>query len=143
MYSIRQEGPGAVREVKQSLKEEKGLTLIEVVIALAIVGLTIMVLLQILPVAIVGTSRARAGVNVANLAGSQMESIKQQTFWAAYSPVSPIPDGFTIAITTSVPVTYGYPSPSFAQTTDTVQLVTVTVTGPYGSRSLGGYKARR
>ena len=129
--------------MKQSLKEEKGLTLIEVVIALAIVGLTIMVLLQILPVAIVGTSRARAGVSMANLASSQMESIKQQPFQSAYSPVSPIPDGFTIAITTSVPVTYGYPSPSFAQTTDTVQLVSVTVTGPYGSGSLGGYKTRR
>ncbi len=129
--------------VKQSLKKEKGLTLLEVVIALGIVGLTVMVLLQILPVATVGTSRARAGVTMSNLASSQMENVKQQPFQSTYSLVSPVPDGFTIAITSSVPVTYVYPSPSFTQTTDTVQLVTVTVTGPYGSGSLGGYKTRR
>ena len=129
--------------MKQSLKKEKGLTLLEVVIALGIVGLTVMVLLQILPVATVGTSRARAGVTMSNLASSQMENVKQQPFQSTYSLVSPVPDGFTIAITSSVPVTYVYPSPSFTQTTDTVQLVTVTVTGPYGSGSLGGYKTRR
>lgn len=129
--------------MKRSLQANQGLSLLEVTIALGIVGLTILVLLQILPVAMVGTSRARAGVSMINLASSQLENLKRQPFQVAYSPLSPIPDGFTVEITATVPVTHGYPAPSLAQTTDTVQLVTVTVTGPYGSRSLEGYKTRR
>lgn len=129
--------------MKETLKADPGLSLLEVLIALGVVSLAIVVLLQVLPVAIGGTSRARAGVNLVNLANSQLENIKRQTFQASYSPISPIPDGFTVAVTTSVPMTYRYPSPSFAQTADTVQWVTVTITGPYGSRSLEGYRARR
>ncbi len=132
-------GPGA----KTRLKSEKGFTLLETVIALGIVGLIIVILLQALPVAIIGTSRTRAGMNLINLASSQMEHVKVQPFQASYTPMSSVPPGFSVAITATVPVTYTYTSPSLAQTADTVQLITVTVTGPYGSGSVEGYKTRR
>lgn len=128
---------------KSLLKDQRALGLLEALVALGIVGLIIMVLLQALPVAIVGTSRARAGMNMTNLAGSQLESIKGQPFQASYSAVSPLPPGFSVDITATVPFTYSYASPSFAQTPDTIQLVSVTVTGPYGSSSVEGYKTRR
>ena len=129
--------------LKKRLKSEKGFTLLETLIALGIVGLIIVILLQALPVAILGTSRARAGMNLINLASSQMESIKVQPFQSSYTPISIVPPGFSVAITATVPVTYSYPSPSLAQTADTVQLITVTITGPYGSGSVEGYKTRR
>lgn len=129
--------------VKAILKSEKGISLVETVIALGIIGMVILILLQALPVAILGTSRARAGVSMVNLATSQMESIKSQSFASSYSPVSPLPDGFSVEITATVPITYRYPAPLLAQTPDTVQFITVTVTGPYGSRSVEGYKTQR
>ncbi len=78
------------------------------------------------------------------LGQSQFEDVLRQTFQtspASYSLIS-MPAGYAVLVATVPAVTYTYPAPSSINTVETVQIVTVTVTGVRGDLTFTGYKAR-
>jgi len=78
------------------------------------------------------------------LAQSQFENVQQQAFQtspAGYTAIS-MPAGYSVLVATAPAVAYTYPAPSSTSTVETVQQVTVTVTGVRGNLTFAGYKAR-
>lgn len=129
--------------LKRKLHCEKGASLIEVLIALALLGIVIVPLLQGLSAAINSSDHARDRATMFSLAQSQIESIQKQTFSASgsYSIISPVPSGYTVEIVNvSVPVSYYYPATTPTPVPTVIQSITVRVSGDYGAVELVGYK---
>lgn len=76
------------------MKNERGLTLVEVIVALAILGLISVAFLSGLSGASRGVSIADEQETAKNLAESQMEYVKDQAYAASYAPAS-IPSEYT------------------------------------------------
>jgi len=123
----------------------KGNTLIETVLVLGLAAL-------VLPAVFTGISSLTINADHAydrsvlfELAQSQMEEVQRQAYQedgSAYTVIS-APSGYSIVVSTSPALNYYYPAPSLAATSQTVQLVSVTVTGIRGNLILDGYKVRR
>ena len=124
---------------------QSGMSLVEVVVALALIALVVPAILLGLSTASRGTDQAYERSLLLELAQSQMEDIQQQPYQenaADYTLIS-TPQGYQIEVSATPAVTYTYPAPKSTNTEETVQLVTVTVTGVRGSLELQGYKVRR
>lgn len=111
--------PSLVR-VWRVLEGEKGVGLVEVLVAVAILGLTLVVLLAAISTGSVGVATTEERVTAENLARSQLEYTKSQTYVAvpvSYATVTP-PAGYGVSVEAA----------SVPDTDNSIQLITVTVT---------------
>ena len=117
---------------------EKGQTLIEVVVALALIAIIIPTMFTALSVAITSADRVRDRSVVLEIAQSQMESIQGQEFrpGGGYDIISH-PAGFDIHINV-IDGVERCPGGDVI-----LQRVIITVTGHHDSLRLEGYKVRR
>ncbi len=125
--------------------KKKGNILLETVVVLGVVAM-------VMPAALGGLSTLSTNADNAydrsvlfELAQSQMEEVQRQGYQvsaAGYTLIT-APSGYSISVSASPAIGYTYPSPSLAATQETVQLVTVTVTGVRGDLDISGYKVRR
>lgn len=125
--------------------KKKGNILLETVVVLGVVAM-------VMPAALGGLSTLSTNADNAydrsvlfELAQSQMEEVQRQGYQesaAGYTLIT-APSGYSVSVSASPAVGYTYPSPSLAATQETVQLVTVTVTGVRGDLNISGYKVRR
>jgi Tfp pilus assembly protein PilE len=124
---------------------EEGFSLIEAVVTLALMTILIILLAQTLDISILHTDRVQDRAKMLELAQRQLEDILRRDYDdvpAAYPTITP-PEGYSIAVSVSVPVTYTYAPPSEEPAPETVQKITVTVTGFTGSLDLEGFKLRQ
>lgn len=123
---------------------QRGFTLVETIVAVALVGVAVVGVLSIIGVSARSSSRGRESATLLQLARAQVETIQQAPFQsnpASYTIISPIPEGFSVSVTSTDPgTTYTYASPAPTVISGSVQLITVTATGDYGSMSLRFYK---
>lgn len=111
------------------LREQKGLSLIEVLIGLSILGVVIIALLAGLITAVLGVGQVDQRTMALNLARSQMEYIKSEPYDADGSYTTIAGDGISFTVS---PVN------------DVLQQITVTVTyGDGKSVQLDGYRTNR
>ncbi|MBI2865743.1 MAG: hypothetical protein HYX99_00060 [Chloroflexi bacterium] len=124
---------------------QKGATVLETVLTLGLIAMVLPALLTGLASLITSTDHAYDRSLALELAQSQMEEVQRQPYQESASSYTLItaPEGYSISISATPPVTYTYPAPLSAATQETVQLVTVTVTGVRGDLSLRAYKVRR
>ncbi len=152
MFRIEAEGTdcGVRSAMKKALRlpllrREGGATLLETVIALALLAVVLPALLTGLASAITNTDHAYDRSVLFELAQSQIEEIQRQPYQenaSNYTLIS-VPSGYSISVSASPTATYTYPPPLSTTTQETVQLVTVTVTGVRGNLSVESYKVRR
>ncbi len=134
----------AWRKARTVAQAQRGFSLLEAAIALAVTSIIVVLLAQTLDISIVESDRVRDRSTIVSLAQSQMEDVMRQPYNdvpAAYPTITP-PQGYTITITAAPVVTYTYPAPVSTDTQETIQKITVTVSGVYGSLDLEGYKVR-
>jgi len=101
---------------------ERGMGLVEVLVAVAILGVTLVVLLAAISTGSVGVATTEEGVTAENLARSQLEYTKSQTYSAApasYATVTP-PAGYSVSVQAA--------SISTPATDSSIQMITVTIT---------------
>jgi len=106
---------------RQVVSSERGVGLVETLIAVAILGLTLTVLLAAVSTGSLAVSRADERAVAENLARSQLEYTKSQTYIplpAVYATVTP-PAGYTVAVAAAA-----IPTPS---TDAAIEKITVTV----------------
>ncbi len=128
-----------------TLISQKGQSLLEVVVALALLGLITPLVLGGLSQVTKLTDHVYDRSVLFELAQSQLEAIESQPYSenaSGYTLIS-APEGYTITVTTSPVVTYTYAAPKLTPTAQTVQLVTVTVSGVWGDMELSRNKVRR
>ncbi|MBT9165606.1 MAG: hypothetical protein DDT25_00260 [Chloroflexi bacterium] len=121
--------------------KQKGQTLIEVVVALALIALIIPATFTALSAAITSADRVRDRSVMLELIQAQMESIQGQEFRPGgdYDVIS-LPVGFAIEVEV-VPVPLFYPDGTPAEVI--IQRITITLTGRHRSLEMEGYKVRR
>lgn len=131
---------------------EHGFSLIEQIVAVALIGTVAVPMLLVISGLVRGASRSDAQITILNLAKSQVESVKQQPyqpFGGSYSVVPEVPEGYVVSVAASPVRTYFYPEPDPTSTLpDEVQLVTVEVScsdcaPTVASFTLSVYKIRR
>ncbi len=124
--------------------DQKGLTLLEVVVALALIGLVVPLVLTGLSVITRDSDRVYDRSVLFEIAQSQLESVESQPYSENASGYTLItaPAGYTIQLATSPAVTYVYAAPLQTTTEETVQLVTVTVNGVRGNMVVSRYRVR-
>ena len=130
---------GAISPVNQ-----KGQTLIEVIVALALIGLLVPLVLGGLSFITTNADYVYDRSVLFEVAQSQLEAIESQTYSenaTDYTLLTP-PDGYSIEVSTSPAVTYTYAAPLSTTTNETMQLVTVTVSGVRGNMEVNRYKVR-
>ena len=127
--------------IRRLLKSEKGNTLLESAISVAMVG----ILTPAIMAGTIGTVRATTRIDdkavLERLAQSQIESILEQPFQtsaSSYTLIGDIPEDYIITVSITVPVDYVYsdltiPAPI-------IQEVTVTVTSPNRAVQFTRYK---
>ncbi len=123
----------------------RGYTLVEQIIALALVAIAVTALLQALSGGISNMRKFSDRARLVNLARSQMESVLNESYndaAASYSRID-LPTGYTMDIVAAVPRSYTYPSPDVTPTANVVQQITITVYSPETSFELVGYRANR
>lgn len=132
--------------------DQKGFSLIEQIVAVALVAVVVPALVVLLTGLVRQASTSGAAVDMLTLARSQVESIKAETYLnrpKLYRTVSPIPERFTIDIAVEPVQTYTYPVPKAdIILADEIQLITVEVrcpacSPPISSLILKDYKVRR
>lgn len=88
---------------------EEGVGLVETLIAVGILGLTLTVLLAAVSTGSLAVSRTEERVVAENLARSQLEYTKSQSYLtppASYATVTPSPGGYSVAVdAVSIPAT--------------------------------------
>jgi len=121
---------------------QKGQTLIEVVVTLALIAIIIPAMFSALSAAITSADRVRDRSIMLELIQSQMESIQGQEFRPAgdYALIS-LPTGFIIEVEVAPAVRYLYPDGSPAGAI--IQRIRITLTGHHGSLTLEGFKVKR
>ena len=123
-----------------------GSSLIEVIIAVALVGLAVPSLLAVMATSSRVAVRAEESVTLHQLARAQIEAIQQSPFKANaadYPSITGIPEGFTVTFTApDSGMTYTYPAPLGTTITGAVQKITVTAQGDFSQMSLVFYKVR-
>ncbi len=127
------------------LVDQKGLTLLEVVVALALIGLIVPLVLGGLSFVTISTDRVYDRSVLFEIAESQLESIESQPYSesaSGYTLISP-PAGYSIQVAASPAVIYTYAAPKSTATAETVQLVTVTVNGVRGNMEVSRYRVRQ
>lgn len=126
------------------LPNQKGLTLIEVIVALALLGLIMPLALGGLSMVTNSTDRIYDRSVLFELTQSQLESIESQSYSenASFYSLITAPDGYSIGVTASAAVTYTYAAPKSTITNETLQLVTVTVSGVRGNMTISRYRVR-
>lgn len=120
----RQTGPGArlpalAHLTRAAVGSERGAGLVEVLVAVAIVGVTLVVFLAAVSTGSIGVATTEERVTAENLARSQLEYTKSETYLAApasYPTVTP-PAGYTVSADAS----------SIPEGDGSVQKITVTV----------------
>ncbi len=129
---------GARRWFSQS----RGLTLLEVVVMLALTAALVPAVFGTVAATSRATDNAYDRSILFELAQSQFEDVQRQAFQtspASYSLIS-MPAGYSVSVATVTAVTYTYAAPKSTNTVETVQQVTVTVTGVRGNVTFVGYK---
>ena len=124
---------------------QQGFTLLEIVVALALIGIIVPLVLGGLSLTTQTTDHVYDRSVLFELAQSQLESIESQTYSvnaSAYTMLSP-PEGYSIQVETSQAITYTYAAPLSISTNETLQLVTVTVTGVRGNMVVSRYRVRK
>ncbi len=99
---------------------QEGVGLVETLVAVAILGATLVVLLTAISTGVIGVATTEERVTAENLARSQLEYTKSQTYVAApasYATVTP-PAGYTVSAEAS----------SIPGGDSSIQQITVTVT---------------
>lgn len=99
---------------------QEGVGLVETLVAVAILGATLVVLLTAISTGVIGVAMTEERVTAENLARSQLEYTKSQTYVAApasYATVTP-PAGYTVSAEAS----------SIPGGDSSIQQITVTVT---------------
>lgn len=126
------------------LQGESGFSLIDTIIGLTLIAVVIATLLMSLSTSIRASDRNRDNAFLLQLARSQLEDILKQPYSDShsYSTISPIPDGYTLDVGVTVPITYTYSSPGSGYASETLQYITVTASGDWTSLSLSGFKVR-
>jgi prepilin-type N-terminal cleavage/methylation domain-containing protein len=119
--------------MRKLIREERGMTLIEIVVAVALFSLVVSALLLSLSTGVLGTHSVDQRTIATNLARSQLEYIKSQPYVEpiSYGLVSPIPSGYTVKVEGTV-VNSGL-----------LQHITVTVSYDDKSVVVSGYKLNR
>lgn len=122
---------------------KSGVTLLETVVGLGLVAVVLPVLLTGLASGITSSDNAYDRSLLLELAQSQMEEVLRQPYQqnAANYTLIAAPAGYSIAVSASPAITYTYPAPKSTATDETVQMLTITVSGVRGSVSLQGYKS--
>ena len=115
---------------------ERGFTLMEVVIAVAIIGIALTGLLAALATSVLSSERVFENTRLLNLSRSQQESVQSQTFvvgatTSTYATITKIPEGFTVTTTIQT------------LTEDTLQLITVDTEADNTSFTVSTYKTNR
>ncbi len=116
----RNRPPRSLVRVWRALEGETGVGLVEVLVAVAILGLTLVVLLAAVSTGSVGVATTEERVTAENLARSQLEYTKSQTYVAvpaSYATVTP-PAGYGVSVEAA----------SIPDTDNSIQMITVTVT---------------
>ncbi|MFH1141856.1 MAG: prepilin-type N-terminal cleavage/methylation domain-containing protein [Chloroflexota bacterium] len=125
---------------------QEGFSLVEGIIAMAVVGVVVVGLLGVMAATSRVAVRGEESVTLLQLARAQVEAIEQSPFKAnaaEYPPITGIPEGFSVSFTTTDPgIAYTYPAPLGATITGAVQKVTVTAQGDFSQMSLAFYKVR-
>jgi len=103
---------------------QEGFGLVEVLVAVAILGMTVVALLAALSTGSIGVATKDGQVTAANLARSQLEYTRSQSYAELYETVTP-PAGYAVSVQTdSVPEATSVPGAD----PSTIQKITVTVT---------------
>lgn len=122
------------------LREQKGLSLIEVLIGLSILGVVIIALLAGLITAVLGVGQVDQRTMALNLARSQIEYIKSQDYIEPISNYAKVPDDDIPARFTASDIAIG----GQILIDGVLQQITVTVTYDDGkSVQLDGYRTNR
>lgn len=121
---------------------QKGQTLIEVVITLALIAIIIPTMFAALSAAITSADRVRDRSIMLELTQDQIESIQGQAFRPAgdYDLIS-LPMGYVIEVQVAPAARFLYPDGTPAE--EIIQRIRITLTGPRGSLQLEGYKVKR
>ncbi len=119
--------------------------MIEMMVVLTLVGVLLPLVLGGMASGSVITDNAYDRSVLFELAQSQMEEIQRQPYQvnAANYTLIAAPAGYSVSVASSVVQSYTYPAPLSTATQETVQRVTVTVTGVRGNYSMQAYKVRR
>ncbi|MDO8691914.1 MAG: winged helix-turn-helix domain-containing protein, partial [Dehalococcoidia bacterium] len=123
---------------------QKGALLLEEVISLAIAAMLVPALLTALTTFVNNGDLYHDQVVALELGQAQVESVVKQPFQpspASYSLISPLPDGYSLAVATGEATQYSYANNSVAP--EVLQAITVTVTGRYRTLQVNGYRYRR
>ncbi len=130
----------------RGISTQRGFTLIETIIAVAIVGSAVIAVVAVIGSSARSSARGRESVTLLQLARAQVETIQQSPYQStpsAYPTISPIPEGFSVSFTSTDPgTTYVYPTQAPTVITGSVQRITVTVAGDYGEMELTFYKIK-
>ncbi|MDP2950473.1 MAG: prepilin-type N-terminal cleavage/methylation domain-containing protein [Chloroflexota bacterium] len=125
---------------------QEGFSLVEGIIAMAVVGVVVVGLLGVMAATSRVAVRAEESVTLLQLARAQVEAIQQSPFKAnaaEYPSITSIPDGFSVSFTATDPgIAYTYPAPLGTTITGAVQKITVTAQGDFSQMSLAFYKVR-
>jgi Tfp pilus assembly protein PilV len=125
---------------------QTGFTLIETIIAISIVASAVIAVVVVIGSSARSSSRGRESVTLLQLARAQVEAIQQYPFQiipSAYPTISPIPEGFTVSFTSTDPGTsYKYPTQAPTVVSGSIQQITVTASGDYGTLQLTFYKIK-
>lgn len=97
-----QTGRPSLLPARVACRGEKGIALVEALIAVAILGLALTALLSAVSTGSMAVSRTEERVTAENLARSQLEYTKSQAYLplpASYATVTPYPDDYAVAVT--------------------------------------------
>ena len=129
-----------------SMRRERGIFLLEAVVALAITGTFLTGVVVVMGASVRTSARAQESVTLAQLVRAQIETIQQSPFKddpTQYPAISAIPEGFTVAVTSTDPGTsYSYAAPSNTTLTSVVQQIEVKATGDFSEMSMTFYKIK-
>lgn len=123
---------------------QRGMTLLEIVIVLALVGVVVPMSLGGLSSITTNTDHVYDRSVMFEIAQTQLEYIESQPYSesaAGYALVA-VPSGYTIQIQTETAVIYTYAAPKSTPTEDTLQLITVSVSGVYDTLAVRRYRVR-
>lgn len=100
-------------ETAPSLVSQRGLTILEVIVALAVVSIIVPLLLGGLSFVTKSTDRVYDRSVLFEIAQSQLEAIESQPYSedASGYTLIPTPEGYSIHVTASPPVIYTYAAP--------------------------------